>query len=320
MRPPNQSPYLPPGMKSFTIDQLPSINQGEDFPARFAVIGNPVAHSLSPQLHQPALDKLGENSRYVRIEVEVGKVAEAFDKMFAAGFRGINVTVPHKLEALAACDVVDDAASSMGAVNTIVFDESGKRTGFNTDGPGFTRAIHEEFGVDLGDLRVIIIGAGGGAGRAIATQSILENCSQLILANRTLEKLLPMKQDLLALTHRDMLEGPRERIEIISLSSPDLQEAISASELIINTTSLGLKPTDPTPFPAAWIEPHHLVYDTIYNPHRTKLLREAELQGARVANGLSLLIHQGALSLEYWLGKEAPIQTMRAGVAKALTA
>ncbi|YCM45337.1 shikimate dehydrogenase [Verrucomicrobiaceae bacterium 227] len=307
-------------MKSFTIDQLASINEGEGFPARFAVIGNPVAHSLSPQLHQPALDELGEDSRYVRIEVEIGKVAEAFDKMFAAGFRGINVTVPHKLEALAACDEVDAAARSMGAVNTIVFDEQGKRTGFNTDGPGFARAIREEFGVDLGDLRVIIIGAGGGAGRAIATQSILENCSQLILANRTLEKLEPIKEELLKLAHRDTLEGARDRIEIISLSSPDLQEAIEASELIINTTSVGLKNTDPTPFPAAWIEPHHLVYDTIYNPAQTKLLREASLQGARVANGLSLLIHQGALSLEYWLGKNAPIGTMRAGVQEALKA
>lgn len=307
-------------MKAFTIDQLASINEGEDRPARFAVIGNPVAHSLSPQLHQPALDELRENARYVRIEVEVGKVGEAFEQMFAAGFRGINVTVPHKLEALAACDDVDAAAQSMGAVNTIVFDEQGKRTGFNTDGPGFIRAIHEEFGVDLGDLRVIIIGAGGGAGRAIATQAVLENCSQLILANRTLEKLHPIKEELLTLQHRDILEGARDRLEIISLSSPDLQEAIAASELIINTTSVGLKTTDPTPFPAAWIEPHHLVYDTIYNPARTKLLREAGLQGARIANGLSLLIHQGALSLEYWLGKDVPIETMRAGVKKALTA
>jgi len=307
-------------MKSFTIEQLPTINDGEDLPARFAVIGNPVAHSLSPQLHQPALDELGEGSRYVRIEVEVGKVAEAFDQLFAAGFRGINVTVPHKLEALAACDEIDTAARSMGAVNTIVFDHHGKRTGFNTDGPGFVRAIREEFGVDLGDLRIIIIGAGGGAGRAIATQSVLENCSQLILANRTLEKLQAIKEELLTLAHRDILAGPRDRIEIISLSSPDLQEAIAASELIINTTSVGLKNTDPTPFPASWIEPHHLVYDTIYNPDRTKLLREASLQGARVANGLSLLIHQGALSLEYWLGKDVPIETMRAGVKKALTA
>lgn len=305
-------------MKFYTIDELDSLNEEGESPARFAVIGNPVSHSLSPQLHQPALDELGENARYVRVEVEVGRVAEAFEKMFAAGIRGINVTVPHKLEALAACDEVDRAAQSMGAVNTIVFDEDGRKSGFNTDGPGFARAIREEFDIDLGDLRVIIIGAGGGAGRAIATQCVLENCSQLILVNRTASKLVPMKEALEKLTRHESLEGPRDRIEIMALDSPDLEEALGASELIINTTSVGLKVSDPVPFPAVWIQPHHLVYDTIYNPPRTRLLREAQNQGARTANGLSLLIHQGALSLEYWLNRDAPIETMRAGVKSAL--
>jgi shikimate dehydrogenase len=305
-------------MKSFTIDQLSSINEGEDHPARFAVIGNPVAHSLSPQLHQPALDELGQNVRYIRVEVETGKVAEAFDKLFSAGIRGINVTVPHKLEALEACHEVDAAARSMGAVNTIVFDSEGNRTGFNTDGPGLVRAIREEFGIDIGDLKVVIVGAGGGAGRAIATQCVLENCPQIILANRTLEKVETMKQDLLRMDHRETLEGPRDRIEAIALDDPELEEAIAASELIINATSVGLKPADPAPFPSHWVEPHHLVYDTIYNPGRTRLLRDAASQGARVANGLSLLIHQGALSLEYWLNQDAPLEVMRAGVRDAL--
>jgi shikimate dehydrogenase len=305
-------------MKAFTIDQLEAINLNYEHPARYGVIGNPVAHSLSPQLHQPALDKLGENARYVRVQVESGEVEKAFDQMFAAGFRGINVTVPHKLEALSACHDVDPAARIMGAVNTIVFDEQGRRKGFNTDGPGFARAIREEFGVDLGDLRVMIIGAGGGAGRAIATQCALENCSQLILVNRTVEKITTMKKELLELENLEILEGPRDRIESIALSSPHLKEAMGASDLIINTTSVGLKTTDGTPFSTSWIEPHHLVYDTIYNPERTQLLREAQIQGARVANGLSLLIHQGALSLEYWLGKIAPIDQMRAGVKNAL--
>ena len=307
-------------MNYYTLDELSTMNDGEEKPARFAVIGNPVAHSLSPQLHQPALDELEEGVRYVRVEVPEGRVEEAFDKMFAAGFRGINVTVPHKLDALAACDEVDPAALGMGAVNTVVFDSDGRKTGFNTDGPGFVHAIREEFGVDLGDLRVIIIGAGGGAGRAIATQCILENCSQLILANRTEGKLVSMKEDLLQLNHSESLEGPRDRIQILGLNSPGLQEALAANDLIINTTSVGLKPTDPSPFNSSWIEPYHMVYDTIYNPSRTRLLKEAAMQGARVANGLSLLIHQGALSLEYWLGRDAPIETMRKGVLGALKA
>jgi len=305
-------------MKSFTIDQLSSINEGEDLPARFAVIGNPVAHSLSPQLHQPALDELKQNARYIRIEVESGKVAEAFDQMYSAGIRGINVTVPHKLEALEACHKVDAAARSMGAVNTIVFDAEGNRTGLNTDGPGLVRAVREEFGIDLGDLKVIVVGAGGGAGRAIATQCVLENCPQIILANRTLDKVESMKEDLLCLDHRETLEGPRDRISAIAINDPELEEAIAASELIINATSLGLNRADPSPFPSHWVEPHHLVYDTIYNPERTRLLRDAASQGARVANGLSLLLHQGALSLEYWLNQDAPLEVMRTGVRDAL--
>ncbi|MEN8775393.1 MAG: shikimate dehydrogenase, partial [Akkermansiaceae bacterium] len=294
------------------------LNEGQGKPARFVVIGNPVKHSLSPQLHQPALDDLGEDARYLRVEIEMGKVAEAFQKLFEAGIRGINVTVPHKLEALEACDFVDPIAQSMGAVNTIVFDQDGKRTGFNTDGPGFARAIREEFSVDLGDLKVIIIGAGGGAGRAIATQCVIENCSQVILANRTLGKLGPMKGQLSKLIHNEDVEIPRDRIQTIALSDPALEKAIESSNLIINTTSVGLKSTDTSPFHSSWVEPHHLVYDTIYNPERTRLLRDAQAQGARVANGLSLLIHQGALSLEYWLNREAPIEVMRAGVKHAL--
>ena len=305
-------------MKFHTIEELSQINEGEDKPARFVVIGKPVGHSLSPQLHQPALDTLEQNARYLRVEVETGQVAEAFDHLYQAGIRGINVTVPHKLEALQACHQVDAAAQSMGAVNTIVFDQDGQRTGFNTDGPGFARAIREEFSVDLGDLKVAIIGAGGGAGRAIATQCVIENCSQVILVNRTVEKLTPMKEQLSSLIHREDLEGPRDRIETIALSDPALEQAVESSELIINTTSVGLKASEPSPFPSRWVEPHHLVYDTIYNPSRTRLLRDAEAQGARVANGLSLLIHQGALSLEYWLNRDAPLEAMRSGVLNAL--
>jgi shikimate dehydrogenase len=307
-------------MNYFTLDQLSEINSGHDHPAKFAVIGNPVAHSLSPQLHQPALNELKLDCRYIRVEVPEGQVNEAFEKMYAAGIRGINVTVPHKLEALEACHQVDPAASSMGAVNTIVFNTEGQRTGFNTDGPGFVRAIREEFGMDLGDLRVIIIGAGGGAGRAIATQCALEGCPQLILANRTLEKLTPMREELTRLTQSEKLEGPRDRIEIHSLDDPILEDAIGASELIINTTSVGLKSSDPAPFPPHWVEPHHLVYDTIYNPSRTHLLRDAEGQGARIANGLSLLLHQGALSLEHWLNQDAPVDAMRQGLLDFLKA
>ncbi len=305
-------------MKTYTLSQIAEINPDGEHPARFAVIGNPVSHSLSPQLHQPALNTLKQHARYIRVQIEPGQVAEGIQQLHQAGILGINVTVPHKLEALESCHHVDPNAQLMGAVNTIVINNHGETTGFNTDGPGFTRAILEEFSVDLGDLKIIIIGAGGGAGRAIATQCLLEHSPQLILANRTLEKLNPITQTLSQITPNEELEGPRDRLTTIALNDPELEEAIAASDLIINTTSVGLQPTDPAPFPTRWIEPHHLVYDTIYNPAKTRLLRDAESQGARIANGLSLLLHQGALSLEYWLNCEAPINTMREGLKSAL--
>lgn len=307
-------------MTALHLDQLSELNTGHDRPAKFAVIGNPVAHSLSPQLHQPALNELALDCRYVRIEVPEGRVAEAFEKMYEAGIIGINVTVPHKLEALEACDEVNRGAKLMGAVNTIVFDEKGHKTGFNTDGPGFVYAIREDFGIDLGDLKVAIIGAGGGAGRAIATQCCLEDCPQLVLANRTLSKLEEMNTALSPLLHGDKLEGPSDRLEIYALDDPQLAEAVSHCELIINTTSIGLKSLDPSPISTSWIEPHHLVYDTIYNPAKTGLLKAADRKGARIANGLSLLLHQGALSLEYWTQKDAPIEQMRAGLKTAIKA
>ena len=198
-------------MTHYHLDDLSSINADTQKPARFAVIGNPVAHSLSPQLHQPALDALELNVRYIRVEVPEGRVAEAFEKMHEVGIQGINVTVPHKLEALDACDEVGKGARLMGAVNTIVF-EGEKKVGFNTDGPGFVRAIREDFGLDLGDLRIVIIGAGGGAGRAIATQCCLEDCPQLTLANRTVEKLTSMQTLLDPLLHGEKLEGPGDRL------------------------------------------------------------------------------------------------------------
>ena len=116
-------------MTALHLDDIATLNEGHEHPVKFAVIGNPIAHSLSPQLHQPALDQLGLNCRYIRVEVPEGRVTEAFDKMHEAGIIGINVTVPHKLEALEACDEVNRGAKLMGAVNTIVFDEEGQKTG-----------------------------------------------------------------------------------------------------------------------------------------------------------------------------------------------
>ena len=291
-----------------------ALDEGADQPARVAVIGHPVTHSLSPQLHQPALDEAGLGLRYVRIEVEPGAVKDAFAAMQNLGFVGVNVTVPHKFEALEACTELEANAQAIGAVNTVLFD-NGEVLGFNTDGPGFVRAIREEFAVDVKDLRILVLGAGGGAGQAIATQCALEGCERLVLVNRTVEKAEALAGRLEQYFHSDRLEGPTERLEVAALDAPNLEEICDQIDLIVNTTSVGLKRTDPSPLPTACLQPHHLIYDTIYNPARTRLLAEAEMHGARIGNGLSLLLHQGVLAFERWFPGQRPLETMRQALA-----
>ncbi len=287
------------------------LNPSGSAPARLAVIGHPVAHSKSPQLHQPALDAIGIEGRYIRLDIEPGELLEAFKRMREVGFVGANVTVPYKFEALEACSHLDPAAKALGSVNTILFGEAEEIYGFNTDGPGFIRAIREEFSVDIQDLKIMIVGAGGGAGQALATQCAREACEQLILVNRSIDKIEALSTRLLPYFESEKLSGPGERIEALAIDSPNLPELAGHCDLIVQTTSLGLKATDPSPIPNHCLQPHHLVYDTIYEPSRTQFLKTAEANGARIANGLSLLLHQGALSFEYWFPGTKPLRHMR---------
>ena len=281
-----------------------------------AVIGKPVAHSLSPQLHQPALDQFKIAGQYIRVEIEPGAVAEAFEAMVKLGLKGCNVTVPHKVEALQAMDETDTLAGRIGAVNTVLF-QDGLKLGFNSDGPGLVRAIREQFSVDLKDLRVLILGAGGGAGRAAAVQCALENCERVVLCNRTEEKAAELAAELRTMLHGTPVLGPRSRIQVLPLDPLTIEKQLDAIDLIINATSVGLKPTDPALLPAALLQPHLLVYDMIYKPAKTRLLRDAVAAGCRVANGLSMLLHQGVVSFAHWYGEEPDPAPMRKALEQA---
>lgn len=304
----------------YTLDDLASrstLDEGANQPARLAVLGCPVAHSLSPQLHQDALDEAEIGARYIRLEVPSGRVAEALERLAALHFVGANITVPHKFEALSAADEIDDSAAMLGAANTILFDGD-RKLALNTDGPGFVRAIHEEFLVDVKDLRIMVVGAGGGAGRAIAAQCVREGCEKLVLVNRTVEKAEALAQELAPYLESERLEGPGDRLKVFSLCSPEVIPEADHIDLIVNTTSVGLKRSDSSPLPSSCLQPHHLVYDTIYNPPQTRLLHEAERIGARAANGCSLLLHQGALSFELWFPGKQPLATMRRSLRNTL--
>ena len=280
-------------------------------PIRLSVFGDPVAQSKSPAMHNAALAACGIDACYTRLHICPDGLAEAVRLLPHNGFVGTNVTFPHKTAMLALMDEVDEYARKIGAVNTVVV-EGKKLRGFNTDGPGIVSAVRSEFSVDLGDLRIMVLGAGGGAGRAISVQCAMENCAHLVLVNRTFEKSKILAEELQSLF-------PSRRIDAVTWDESQLKSQLGQIDLVINATSVGIKAGDPSPLPPSLLTSRLLVYDTNYAAARTSLMRAADEVGARSANGLSMLLHQGALSFEIWFNRPAPLEAMRAALEKAVT-
>ena len=282
-------------------------------PIRLGVFGDPVAHSLSPQMQNTALQDCGIDMQYARFHIRRGELRSALRLLRELNFVGINVTVPHKVASFTQVDETDESATRPRAVNTIRVSD-GKLVGSNTDGQGFLRAVRTEFSIDLRDLRVMIIGAGGGTGRAIAWQCALENCERLVLVNRTLEKANVLVEQLRPFFSGPRVLGPSARLEAVPWDESAMRMQLADIDLIVNTTPLGMNPSDPAPVAARLIAPHHIVFDCVYGLSKTALIRAAEEAGARGANALSMLLYQGALSFSIWFNREAPINTMRAAL------
>jgi shikimate dehydrogenase len=278
-------------------------------PTRLGVLGHPVAHSLSPQMQNAALEESGLEMRYARFDIMPAELPPAFAFLRRSEFIGANLTVPHKIAALPLIDELDETARKIGAVNTVKIDE-GNLLGFNTDGRGFSRAIREEFSVDLRDLRILVIGAGGAA-RAIAFQCAEENCERLVIANRDLEKGRALAEELRAFFTGPRVLGPVARLQAVDLDEAALRFQIANADLVVNATPLGLNRGDPVPIPGRLLAPHLMVYDTVYSNGPTAFVSAAVEAGARAANGLSMLLHQGALAFEIWFDRAAPIDAMR---------
>ncbi|MEO5722001.1 MAG: shikimate dehydrogenase [Chthoniobacterales bacterium] len=285
-------------------------------PVLLGVFGDPVAHSLSPRLQNAALEKCGLPMRYAAFHIRAEELAEAVPLLAALDFVGINLTVPHKIAAARLVDEMDDFARRVGAINTIAV-RDGKLHGANTDGPGFARAIRSEFSVDLRDLRVLLLGAGGGAGRAIAFQCAAEGCERLVLVNRTLEKAQELAVELRSAFLDARVSAPVARLEAIAWEERALRFQIANVDLVVNATPSGMRRSDPSPLAASLLAPHLFVFDTIYAPARTALLSAAAEAGARGVNGRSMLLQQGALAFEEWFDREAPLDMMRAALVSA---
>ena len=292
----------------YTVADLrdwPAATAGISPRLRLAVFGDPVAHSASPAMHNAALAVRRIHARYTRIHVRPEELAEALQLVAQQDFIGVNLTIPHKPAAMALVDAVDGFAARLGAINTVRVEGGGAfLRGFNTDAPGFARAVESELGARLGALRVLVLGAGGGAGRAIALQCAAAGCPRLLLVNRTPEK---------ARSLADALRGGPTQVETVPWEQAALRNALAEIDLVVNTSALGLKPGDASPLPANLIPPSVQLFDTVYRAsgQPTPLEAAAQLAGARAIGGRALLLHQGALSFEYWFGGVAPLEQMR---------
>ena len=296
------------------LEKWPEVVRENDPLISLGVFGDPVAHSLSPRMQNAALRACDIDMQYGRFHIRSNELRSALRFLRQLNFVGINLTVPHKASGFAQIDAADASASLCGAVNTVRLHDK-KLIGWNTDAEGFSRAIRSEFSIDLRDLRVMVLGAGGGTGHAIACQCALENCERLVLVNRTPAKTSALVERLRPFFAEPRVLGPVARLESVAWQESAIRAQLADIDLIVNATPLGMNPSDPAPIPARLLAPHHMVFDCVYGPSETSFIRAADEAGARGANGLSMLLHQGALSFSIWFNREAPIEAMRAAIA-----
>lgn len=268
-----------------------------------ALLGDPVAHSLSPRMHAAAFSALGLRWAYVALRVLPSDLPEAVRGLRALGFVGANITVPHKEAAAELVDQLDEVARACGAVNTIVFGEGRRALGYNTDVAGVRRTLR--YGnVQVSGLRAAVLGTGGAA-RAVCVALALEGIAEVALFARRVER-----AEFLAGSMGTLF--PRVRFEAHPLHQDALRRGLREAALLVNATPIGMHPdTDQSPLPSPDVLHDRMgVLDLVYNPSRTALLRMAEGAGARTLSGLWVLAFQGAVSFELWTGRPAPVEAM----------
>ncbi|MFA6002186.1 MAG: shikimate dehydrogenase [Thermoleophilia bacterium] len=267
------------------------------------ILGDPVSHSLSPLMHNHAFEALDLDMCYVPLHVKADHLEAAIDGLRAMEFLGANVTIPHKLMAMALMDRLSDSAIKVGAVNTIVND-AGLLVGHNTDGAGFIRSLEETASIDYAATSVVLLGAGGAA-RSVAFALAEKGISKIAVINRTLERAEELKSQL----ERDF---PSMSVVIRGIND-DYGDLVSTGKLVINATSLGLV-ADLKSAPV-WVDrltKDHVVCDIVYRAQeKNPLLVAARDKGATTLGGLGMLLHQGAIAFHLWTGIKPPIEVMR---------
>lgn len=273
----------------------------------YGLLGHPVGHSMSPLMHNDALQHLGINGFYQAFDVTENKLKEAVEAFRLLNISGFNVTIPHKVAIMEYLDEIDEEAMMIGAVNTVVNME-GRLIGYNTDGRGYLTSLLKVLTMPLQACHVLVIGAGG-ASRAVVTAIVNEGVERLTITNRTVEKAVEIKDN--------YLKFKQGNINVISLK--DAEKTLGDYDIIINTTSIGMSPrVEDVPINIGLVKKTAVVSDLIYNPLQTRFLKVAEEKNVITHNGLGMFVEQGALSFQKWTGLNPDTSRMTNIVLKQL--
>lgn len=272
------------------------------------LIGWPVAHSLSPVMHNAAFEHLGLDFCYVPFAVKDEYLDVAIKAIPVLNIAGLNVTIPHKERVLPYLSEIAKEAAMIGAVNTIKVMDN-RLIGYNTDGVGFTASLIEA-GYPVQGRNILILG-GGGSAKAVAFQSAVEGARRIIISNRTVHKAAVIKEQMKK--YFSSIE-----IKVIGTGYNELKDIMDKIDIVVNATSVGLKIEDPSPLPKEFLHEGLFICDLIYNPPTTALIRHAKESGIPCMNGTGMLLHQGAASFKLWIGIEPPIEVMRQSLEDAL--
>ncbi len=269
------------------------------------LIGHPVEHSFSPPMHNAAFKQLNLDYAYVAFDVEPQNLKSAIEGAESLGIRGLNVTIPHKIDVMEYLDDIDEVAGLIGAVNTIDFKDM---KGYNTDGIGAVRAIEEV--TSIKDKNVVVAGAGG-ASRAISFYIAKYGAKSLTILNRNVEKAQKLAEDVL---NSDLIS------DVKADSISEITSYLNHGDILINTTPVGMHPNI-NDKPIASADNMHddlVVFDAVYNPNETVLLKEAIKANAKPVYGIKMLLYQGAESFKIWTGREAPVDVMEEALRKTI--
>jgi len=275
------------------------------------LLGKPLEHSFSPKMHNKTYEENSMNYLYLPLEIEEENIEDVLKGIKHMKFIGFNVTIPYKIKIMKFLDEIDTLAKKIGSVNTVKI-TNGKLIGFNTDGSGFVKSLQIDSKIDVNKNKFLLLGAGG-ASRSIAMTLADKGAEQIFIANRTVKKAEELSEEINKKVRRCC-----SYVDINNVES--MKKTTKTVDIIINTTSLGMYPKiEGCPLDIDLLLKNHLVTDIVYNPVKTKLLREAENKGCRIQSGVGMLINQAAEAFEIWTEKKAPIKDMKEVINNLMT-